>query len=77
MTMSTETKPSLDLRTKAGRRNEIIKQVNQYRGFSVFWITENYLRAVVGTEMIANGELKETRKSAFPWHALKVVSPKK
>ena len=63
----------LDLRTKDGRRAEIIAQVEESGGFSVFWITEHRLRAIVGTEMMERGELVETHKSSFPWHALKVV----
>ena len=62
-----------DLRTKEGRRAEIIAQVEESGGFSVFWVTEHKLRAIVGTEMLQRGELVETRKSSFPWHALKVA----
>ena len=62
-----------DRRTKEGRRAEIIAQVEESGGFSVFWITAHRLRAVVGTEMLQRGELVETRKSSFPWHALKLV----
>lgn len=62
----------IDLRTKAGRRAEIISQVKKFGGFSVFWITENHLRAIVGTEMLKRGELVESKKSEYPWHVLKI-----
>lgn len=74
--MSAEVKNS-DLRTKAGRRAEIVSQVKKSGGFSVFWITENRLRAIVGTEMLKRGELIEHRKSNYPWHALKFVPRRK
>lgn len=62
-----------DRRTKAGRRDEIIAEVQEWGGFSIFWITEHQLRAIVGTEMMDRGELVETRKSSFPWYCLKVA----
>jgi hypothetical protein len=65
--------PRTDRRTKAGRRAEIIAEVQEWGGFSVFWITEHKLRAIVGTEMMERGELVETRKSSFPWYHLKVA----
>ena len=37
----------LDLRTREGRRLEIIREVRNYGGFSIFWITESRLRAIV------------------------------
>jgi hypothetical protein len=66
--------PRTDRRTKAGRRAEIIAEVQEWGGFSIFWITEHKLRAIVGTEMMERGELVETRKSSFPWYHLKVAS---
>ena len=66
-----------DLRTKAGRRAEIISQVKKSGGFTVFLITENQLRALVGTEMLKSGELIEDRKSHYPWHALKIAPRRK
>ena len=62
-----------DMRTRAGRRAEIIEQVEKHGGFTVFWITENAVRASVGQEMLDRGELVSTRKSGFPWHALRVA----
>lgn len=66
--------PRTDRRTKAGRRAEIIAEVQEWNGFSIFWITEHKLRAIVGTEMMESGELVETQKSSFPWYCLKVRS---
>jgi hypothetical protein len=65
--------PRTDRRTKAGRRAEIIAHVEERGGFSIFWITEHQLRAIVGTEMMGSGELVETQKSSFPWYCLKVA----
>lgn len=58
-----------DLRTAKGRRREIIEQVTQNGGFSVFWVTENPLRAKVATEMFRSGELKDVGDGgSYPWH---------
>ena len=55
-----------DLRTKAGRRAEVIAWVREHRSLSAFWITEHHLRAIVVTEMIRSGELI-TRNRRFPF----------
>lgn len=47
----------LDLRTREGQRLEIIREVRNYGGFSIFWITAHRLRAIVGTEMVADGTI--------------------
>ncbi len=65
-----------DLRTRAGRRQEIIDQVREHGGFSVFWATENHLRAWVATEMIKSGELADDKPSRYPWHSLKFAGIK-
>lgn len=56
----------MDLRTKIGRHHEIMEQVTQYRGFSVFWATENYLRACELMRMQEAGKLIVT-PTRFPW----------
>jgi hypothetical protein len=61
-----------DLRTRKGRRAEIREQVKRAGGFSVFWITEFQLRAIVGEEMFERGEIVETKKREFPWYSLKL-----
>jgi len=62
-----------DLRTRKGRRSEIVEQVKRAGGFSIFWITENQLRAHVGQRMMDDGSLKEVKKCSFPWYELKVI----
>jgi hypothetical protein len=58
----------MDLRTKAGRREEILNQVREDGGFSIFWVTENYLRAVVATQMQESGEIvTDNKKRPYPW----------
>ena len=65
-----------DLRTRSGRRKEILNQVKAEGGFGTFWVSENQLRAIVATEMFASGELVEDKKkSQYPWHSLKINFP--
>ncbi len=56
----------MDLRTWEGREAEIIDQVRCYGGFTVFWITENRLRAHVATKLHDSGMLV-TEPAVFPW----------
>jgi hypothetical protein len=56
----------IDLRTREGRRAEILDYVRTHGGFSIFWITENHLRAVEGTAMVDRKEIK-VRNRRFPW----------
>ena len=56
----------IDLRTREGRRAEILDHVRTHGGFSIFWITENHLRAVEGTAMVDRKEIK-VRNRRFPW----------
>lgn len=57
----------MDLRTQAGRRDEILAQVQENGGFSVFWVTENTLRAHVAGKMTEDGEITVTPLQ-FPWY---------
>ena len=57
----------IDLRTRARRRAEILDHVRTHGGFSIFWITENALRAVEGTAMVDRKEIK-VRNKQFPWN---------
>lgn len=61
----------MDLRTKEGRRQEILEQVAEDGGFSIFWITENQLRAKVGEEMVKKGELVEISRR-FPYYRMEI-----
>ena len=60
-----------DLRTKQGRRREILLQVKENGGFSVFWVTGNLLRATVATEMVNRKEIVVTPEQ-YPWSAVKI-----
>ena len=55
-----------DLRTKAGRRAEVIAWVREHRSLSAWWIEANQLRSIVVTEMIRTGELI-TKKRGYPF----------
>lgn len=71
---STPCSASSDLRTRAGRRKEIIDQIQRYHGFSIFWVTENHLRAVVAEEMERSGEIVTDNKThGYPWLGAKIL----
>jgi len=65
---STPCSASSDLRTRAGRRKEILDQIRENEGFSIFWVTENQLRAIVATDMQNSGEIETwNNPRGFPW----------
>lgn len=57
----------LDLRTREGRKAEIIEEIKLRGRFSVFWAVENYLRATVLTELIADGVIGTDNTIGFPF----------
>lgn len=62
-----------DLRTREGRRNEILDQIEECGGFSIFWVTENHLRACVAEGMQESGEIITDNKThGFPWIGAKI-----
>ena len=61
-----------DLRTRQGRRAEIINQIKDHGGWSIFWITEHRLRAIVATDMIFREEIKVTNRE-FPWSDVSIL----
>jgi len=71
--MSATEPKRMDLRTKEGRRNEILAQIEKYGGFSIFWVTGNHLRACVAEHMDRNGEIVTDNKThGFPWVGAKI-----
>jgi hypothetical protein len=64
-----------DLRTRAGRRVEILDQIREHHGFSIFWITESQLRARVGQEMQDSGEIATDNSKGFPWYDVRICTP--
>lgn len=58
----------IDLRTREGRRSEILDQIREYGGVSIFWITENALRARIAMDMQNSGEIETWNDlRGFPW----------
>ena len=63
-----------DRRTRAGRRKEILDHIRFHGGFSIFWVTEHRLRAVVAEEMEKAGEIVTDNKThGYPWLGAKVL----
>jgi hypothetical protein len=67
-----EAPTGVDLRTRAGRDAEVLSQVETYKGFSVFWATENQKRAHAIGRMEASGGIVGVPGSAFPWCGYKI-----
>ena len=59
-----------DLRTRKGREEEVLAQIREYGGFSVFWATESQKRAHAIDRLQTTGAISRNRgvrKDAFPW----------
>lgn len=66
-----------DLRTRAGRREEILAQIERHGGFSIFWVAENRLRAAVAQDMQERGEIETDNEThGFPWIGAKIANRK-
>ena len=66
----------VDGRSREGYELEVIKQVRDHGGFSIFWVTENQNRAHAATSLVARRVLVEYRKCSFPWHSYKIIGEK-
>jgi hypothetical protein len=59
-------KKGIDLRTRKGREREVLEQVRQHGGFTIFWVTENLMRACAATRLQKH-KVIITEPGAFPW----------
>lgn len=64
--------PAWDLRTRAGREQEIFAQLRTFGGFTVFWATENALRARTLDRLQDEGKIT-TEPAQFPWTKARVT----
>lgn len=63
-----------DLRTKAGREEEIIQEIKEYGGLSIFWATENQTRAGAVDRLIEQGKIKRIEPTPpFPFVKYEVI----
>lgn len=46
-----------DLRTKAGREDEILNEIRDSGGISIFWATENQKRACAVDRLVRSGKI--------------------
>ena len=58
--------------TARGQIREILIQVKQHGGYSIFWITENPKRASIATDMVEEGLIYEDKKTGYPWCSMKI-----
>jgi hypothetical protein len=61
----------IDGRTREGKEQEVINQVKNYGGFTIFWVTQHQSRACAAVRLVDNGTLKEPEsgKGEYPWCA--------
>ena len=59
---------TLDLRTKAGREQELINQIEECGGFSVFWITVVPQRAFA-LMRLENAGIVKTKTERYPHYS--------
>jgi hypothetical protein len=65
-----------DMRTRAGREEEIRERVEEWGGFNMDWITENKKRAAAAAGMMKRGKLIVTKVN-YPWYKARLAKPKK
>lgn len=63
-----------DLRTRSGRETEVLDQVAIYRGFSVFWATENRNRAAAIARLEQRQVIDRLSQSQYPWCAYQLTA---
>jgi hypothetical protein len=56
-----------DLRTRAGREEEVIAKIRADGGFSVFWGCENQARANAIARLTNSGKIDQLAGGLFPW----------
>jgi hypothetical protein len=66
----------IDGRTREGKEHDVIKQVRENGGFSIFWVTDHQSRACAATRLVDNGTLKEPKsgKGEYPWCAWELAT---
>ena len=64
----------MDGRTREAFEAEVLKQVRDYHGFSIFWITANRQLAAAGTRLVDSGTIEVTPKG-YPWSDAKIIHP--
>lgn len=57
----------VDLRTREGREREVIEQVRQFGGFTVWWVTEHQTRACAADRLHARGVIIPDKMTPYPW----------
>lgn len=62
----------LDLRTKKGNEEQVLRAVRLNGGFSIFWVTDTQKRAQAADRLIEQGKIKRLPDS-YPWCAYKEV----
>ena len=56
-----------DLRTRYGRETEVLRQVAQHNGFSVFWACETQTRAHAIKRLGERGAIERVEGGGYPW----------
>lgn len=62
-----EKDPEWDLRTKEGREAEVLEQVRQHGGFSVYWVTDNTKRAHAADKLEETGVIVREANEPMMW----------
>ncbi len=65
----------MKLNTREGREQEVLDYVRKHKGFSIFWVTGNQMRACAAVRLEKAGRIKTSRKREFPWCPCKAVKP--
>ena len=60
-------KPRLRSDRSRAHDQEVLDQVREHGGFSVFWVTEKQCRAKAAERLEKNGIIKRVAKGQYPW----------
>ncbi len=66
----------LDARTREGAEAEVLRQVREHGGFSIFWVTANRKRAAAAERIVARGAIVPDVDAPFPWCSWKLADRK-
>ncbi len=61
----------LDLRTRKGQEEHVLRQIRDHGGFSISWVTENQKRAHAAQRLIDGGRIVRM-PDEYPWCSYRI-----
>lgn len=67
----------VDQRTRRARESEVLEQIGQQKGCTIFWATDNRARAAALMRLEKAGRIlrmRQSRRDHFPWMVYRVIA---